>query len=217
MTDHGFNTWKLKHATLFRWGDGDLAMLDMWRELFDARGFTGEELLRGSMHLAEKEPKKWRAEHLEFLLTFVSNERLQERIAKQAHEDAKHANDACNICFGSGRVIVPHPSSETRGDCLVSCYCFRGQRFKEERERIIADWNTEKKKRNERPPLNVMTLFEYEERFTKWRDVVESRILRRRAERSARTRTENWDRRDGQLDMRNDFRVQSVGDAETPF
>lgn len=206
MTDTDYSRWKLEHATLFRFGDEDLKMMDLWRPAFESRGFEVAELLECTTHLAQSEPKTWRSEHLNFILKRVAWRRAVRSLEFAAEQD-RQEEFTCRACDGSGVIVVPHPKSVRDGEwvhpwyeCAVACSCRKGELLVE-RYRAINEIAKEQGKRETKPfvPSLLTKIGDYDMRNPDWQRQMKAKVQKQQAEREALAATARDDSRRGPL------------------
>ena len=210
MNNTEWISWKTYHATLHRLtGDDDLAMMDLWRPVFDAKGHTLGELKEASLDLAKTDPKRWRAEHLQALLDRATSVRLAIAQAETVQGDGSEY-PSCELCHGTGLVSVPEPRSIKNGDWVtpfyrgvVSCYCVRGIDRQRRHQAIISIASETKPggKKHVIPP-RLMTLPEYEGVFPKWRDMERRHEEAQKQEQRAMKISRDMDTKHGELPIR---------------
>ena len=207
MTDDAWDDWAGYHSTLHRMTDAaELAMLSLWREVFESHGFEESELREASLHLA-KTGSKWRTEHLQGIIDRVSDRRLLRMQAELAEQDRQHQADECKLCGGPGIVCVPHKASVRNGEwvypwyeCGVACWCYRGQRrVASNAETIRVSEDKLRITRKGEVPTRLVTLAEYEMHNPGWESQMQLREIQRESARKARMATATEDRRRGPL------------------
>lgn len=209
MTDSEWDDWAGYHATLHRMTDAaDLAMMSLWRDVFEASGYGADELREASIALATSGEGRWRSEHLESLIQRVTQRRFQRMQLEQAELDQQHAAEECRQCSGSGLVTVPHPHCVRDGDfcypfytCVVACMCYRGER-KRQQNMATRSHHEEKVKarRIDTPAPSVLpSIAEWELRHPGWQSLLEQREYKREVGRKARMATAAADSRRGPL------------------
>lgn len=204
MTNVQWLEWAEYHTQLFRWtAPEDMAMLKLWREPFESRGYTLSELRQASLALAES-PKAgiWRAEHFEFILRHVGGRRLAAAQQREEAERRQNERPECRLCNGSGLVVVPSPRSVRGGDWVwpfytasVTCLCDRAGRWHSNHARYV-EFCREKQRKQ---PPKMLTLTEYEHLVPSWFELMADRETKRVADRKAREETTHADKRRGPL------------------
>lgn len=123
MNDQDWLTWTTKHSHIFgMMADADLAMFHAWREVFQAAGYSAEELAAATMNIAN-DPPRWRVDHLTRIHGYIRAERFRARLAMEKMEEERHRAVACQLCGGCGYAEVPHLS------CIRDCAWREGPRY----------------------------------------------------------------------------------------
>lgn len=204
MENEAWEEWSVYHATLFRMAD-DLPMIQLWRETFEARGYSAGELREASMNLATHGGGRWRTEHLEAILDRVAHRRLARLQESQAEEDRRHAAEECKACFGAGLISVPHPACIRDHEwvypfyeCAVACRCYRGCKWVNSMQATIEAAKDDPRRKGD-IPRRIISIGEYEMHYSGWESQMQLREIRRETERSARQATAREDKRRGPL------------------
>lgn len=133
----GFAEWAARHASIFGLTfHEDTAMFAAWEGVFEACGYSVEELQAATSEIAAStSPPSNRAQHLAEINRII---RTKRRNLGQANEDlsrVEEGQDACETCRGCGFVIVPHLKCVVDGvwqspfwTGAVTCFCVIGQR-----------------------------------------------------------------------------------------
>jgi len=204
VTTDEWASWVEYHATLHRIADDqDLRMMQLWREVFESRNYTAEELRAASLHLSMTQPKTWRSEHLEFLLEHVAGRRRQEAVAARHAEQGEYSY--CALCRGSGLIGgVPHLTDVKSGEWVhpfrrgaVVCRCSKGAGWRSGYEQNVE----RRRSKNLRPMPPQLTIDEYELRNAGWKMQLEDFEQKRKAEKRAREETREHDRKRGRIGL----------------
>lgn len=207
MSDIEWQEWVDYHSTLFRMtADEDVAMMQLWRESFEGRAFTLDELRHASKQLATSDAKRWRSEHLEAILRSITVNRLARSQALQDEQDRENAYP-CSLCGNSGIVAVPHPDfiraaeqAWTYYTAAVSCRCYRGQRVSQSNlDAIELSKEDVKKRKRSKPYPRMMTLDDYERRNPDWYGQLKRQEQSVKREQAARAATRKADTQRGPL------------------
>ncbi len=213
MTDSDWKSWVAHHTRLFRWTAAeDLAMLNLWRQGFEGRGFTADEMIQASSALAEDNPKNsrgdaiWRAEHFSFILNFISSARLMKQRAAILAEEVRHRT-YCTQCLGCGFLFVPNLCSVVSGDWVhpfssgvIACDCKKGEMRLRNHAAILEHVAAAKNKKKYVDVPRLMCRAEYEEKNPFWKSQIETREMKRRTEQEIRDETHYADTSRGPLD-----------------
>lgn len=134
MTDEDWSGWVKFYAPCFGlMGDSDAAMFAAWREVFEASGYTAEELHEAAKEIA-KSPPRFRIDHLARIQSRIRERRFALRMQQEQRHEAMPGRERCEICEGVGWVVVPHIRFVADGEWIapwptmaVACQCFKGQ------------------------------------------------------------------------------------------
>lgn len=210
MTDAQWIEWTTYHGSLHRMQAAeDAAMILLWREVFEDRGFTMEELKVASRSLAENDPKRFRTEHLEYLLSSVGTARFNKARASLTTDDINEKS--CGVCIGSGHAIVPHLLSVIDGEwhypyytMAVACHCDAGRRLLSRWEGYIqAAKNKDGKKGcREKIPPPFMPIENYAVKNQDWQDQVKTREAQRKQVESVKDRTKEYESKRPKLKLK---------------
>ncbi len=172
-------------------------MVSAWEDVFEASGFSIQEL-EGATRIVASSPPKWRSDHLLAIQAAIRDARLRRWKAQQEAMNAANEADQCRLCQGTGWAIVPHPkcyvdgkwsASETGAyyTAAVACRCYRGQ---VKIDRVLALSNAEREQKRVQLPLS---LGQYERTFPQWESEVEQHELSERKRLKATAEARHFD------------------------
>lgn len=140
MSIRNYATWSRKYVTTFGMDKPtDLQMAALWEPVFEASGYSCEEL-DYALQMIARNPPEYRSEHLRKIHEVIGEQRRRESCDLQAAQDAVDGFEACKLCLSSGIVVVPHIRYVTNGVWNtypgrtwkpifgVSCRCDLGRR-----------------------------------------------------------------------------------------
>ncbi|GIW81473.1 MAG: hypothetical protein KatS3mg105_3280 [Gemmatales bacterium] len=143
----------------------DTAMFAAWEAVFEANGYSLEELEAATNEIARSStPPRTRAEHLAEINRIIRQRRRNQGVVNE-DLSAKEVFWTCPDCDSCGWVTVPHPKAYVDGvwqppfwSAAVTCHCLRGiQRLESYRGGDSG--------------IQVpMSLTAYEARFPNWRE-----------------------------------------------
>ncbi len=198
MEPADYAAWVRQHQTLFALDpEQNEGLFREWWPL--VRHLTLAELSAASRTLCVSGEGRFRADHPAKLLGIVRLGKAEIIKRQQAEEEARADSIACQLCRGTGMVIVPLPAS-VRDEawvypfysCAVTCRCPKGRRRQDKMNEI----------RDEAQRPRFMDLDAYEARVGNfWPEMVCDRENRRRDEANADVTAKALDRKLGPLDV----------------
>lgn len=161
----GFTTWAEEYCRIFGLqSEADRAMVQAWGPVFQAAGYATAELNEATQWLARNAPPLRRIDHRSAIQSRIHAARLERRRAESEAEEARARDSTCELCGGSGRVIVPQIGlyEATGKTGTVTCRCPLGQR------KEASDIASLQAKGLEIPRNRIGTLEQYEGRNPGW-------------------------------------------------
>lgn len=148
MVADWFPSWSQRHLKRFGVAYDVEYTLD-WLRVFEQTGVTEQEAESASLDLLANNPPSYKRQHLAAIMTWIKNRR--------GTNGAQKEFDHCELCSGSGRVVVPWTIDEYRRwhhTNAVYCRCQLGRWYEEKHrdlygkittnidryEEMIPDW-----------------------------------------------------------------------------